>query len=686
MNVSLEEYFHDFRQNLLSGAEAREDFLEAEFAMVTAKELEDSGAVEGFEACQYKAPRGMRVDGYWYNDDTVSIDLFIVDFANRETLETITKTDVEAYFKRLENFFTASAEKALYQELEETSLGYGLSRDISVRSASYSRVNFYLISERKLSDKVAGFEEKKYGRWTFHYHIWDITRLHRISTSRGAKEELVINFLEMFGKGIQCLPAHIDSNEYESFLMVMPAQVLSDLYGRYGDRLLEQNVRCFLQARGKVNKGIRSTIMNDPGMFFAYNNGITATAREVITEKNADGMFISEIKDLQVVNGGQTTASLFHTNRKDKATLDKIFVQMKLSVVDSEKGEEVIPRISEYANTQNKVNAADFFSNHPFHIRLEEFSRRIWAPAVKGATRESKWFYERARGQYADAQAKLSKADKKKFLADFPTSQMFSKTDLAKYENVWDEKPTHVNYGAQKNFAQYARRIGQEWAKSSDQFNEFYFKRLIARAIIFKRLEKMVSTQPWYNGGYRANIVAYTLAMISKLCSDLGKSFDALKVWEAQDINEALTDTLLITAKLVHDDIMNPPAGISNISEWCKKEACWDRLQGRAKELKAMLPEKFLDSLISKAEVKEEVKSAAKTQKIDSGVEAQKKVFEISAQRWKVIAMEGTKRRLFTPKEQGILAIAVQMPAKIPSDKQSIILLELYQKAEMEGI
>lgn len=189
----------------------------------------------------------------------------------------------------------------------------------------------------------------------------------------------------MFGKGIQCLPAHIDSADYESYLMVMPATILGELYGKYGDRLLEQNVRCFLQARGKVNKGIRSTIITDPEMFFAYNNGITATAREVITETEDDGIYIKEIRDLQVVNGGQTTASLFHTSRKDKVSLEKIFVQMKLSVVDGEKGEVVIPKISEYANTQNKVNAADFFSNHPFHLRMEEFSRRLWVPPQPGA-------------------------------------------------------------------------------------------------------------------------------------------------------------------------------------------------------------------------------------------------------------------------------------------------------------
>jgi hypothetical protein len=161
----------------------------------------------------------------------------------------------------------------------------------------------------------------------------------------------------------------------------MPAPILAALYDRYSARLLEQNVRTFLQARAQVNKGIRATIMNEPQMFFAYNNGITATAQEVETRMTESGLQIVRMTDLQIVNGGQTTASLFHTQRRDKADLSGIFVQMKLSVIDSEQSEMVVPRISEYANTQNRVNAADFFSNHPFHVRMAEFSRRIWAPA-----------------------------------------------------------------------------------------------------------------------------------------------------------------------------------------------------------------------------------------------------------------------------------------------------------------
>ena len=686
MTMNIEEFFHDFRQELLSGAEAREDFLEAEFALRVSEELDGSGAIEGFEPCHYKAQRGMRIDGYWFNDDGIALDLFIVDFANRENPESLTRTDVEALFKRVENFFITSAEKELFRDLEETSHGYGLARDISARHRSFSKVNFYLLSERRLSEKIQAIEDKPYQNWTFSYHVWDISRLHRVVTSRGAKEELVIDFNKMFGQGIQCLPAYIDSADYESYLLVMPGQILGDLYGRYGGRLLEQNVRCFLQARGKVNKGIRITIITDPGMFFAYNNGITATAKEVVTEPREDGIYIKEIRDLQIVNGGQTTASIFHTHRKDKASLKNIFVQVKLSVVDAEKGEEVIPRISEYANTQNKVNAADFFSNHPFHIRMEEFSRRLWAPPQQGALRETKWFYERARGQYADAQAKLSKAEKRKFQAEYPKLQMFTKTGLAKFENVWDEKPTYVNLGAQKNFAQYAKRIGQLWNKNEQQFNEFYYKRAIARAILFRRTEKMVSAQSWYDGGYRANIVAYTLAMLGKFCAESGKSIDFMKIWEKQDISDAVMHSLEITARLIHDDIMTPLAGISNVSEWCKKDACWDRLQTRTKELKSLLPAQFIEQLVSKEEITHEKKSAVKVQKIDSGIEAQKKVMDIPASKWAYLLTEGQKKHLFSPKEVGILQIATRIPQKIPSEKQSAILLEVLEKAEEEGI
>lgn len=685
MPVTIEDFLHSFRQDILANAETNKDFLEAEFIQNITNELIESGVIDGFELRHYRpATGGIRVDGYWFND--TSLDLFIADFANRETVQSLTRTEVTQIFKRLENFFTASAEKNLFASLEETSQGYGLSRDIADRCESFSKVNLFLLSERVLSERLKALDDKQHNAWTFSYNIWDLSRLYRLRTSRGAREELEINFPEMIGHGLPCLPAHLTSAAYRSYLVVMPATVLAELYGTYGSRLLEQNVRSFLQVRGNVNKGIRATIMNDPEMFFAYNNGITATARDVETRESENGVAIVSLRDLQIVNGGQTTASLFHTNRKDKAPLENVFVQMKLSVIDEEKSEEVVPLISEYANTQNKVNAADFFSNHPFHVRMEGFSRRLWAPAQQGAQRETKWFYERARGQYADAQSKLTPSEQKRFQAEYPKPQMFTKTDLAKFENVWDGYAVSVNQGAQKNFANYAGRIGQLWEKAPDQFNEFYFRRAVARAIIFRKTEKLVSAQPWYNGGYRANIVAYTIALLAEVCARQGQAFDFIRVWNQQDITPATIQAIEITARLVHDDIMNPRGSISNISEWCKREACWQLLQEKTDDLLKLLPARFFAELMSADDVEDEARSAVKTQKMQNGIEAQKAVFEIPPETWAYILTQGQEKRLFSPKEIGVLQVAARIPEKVPTEKQSFVLLEILDKARLEAI
>lgn len=681
--LSIDEFYHDLRQEFLAGSEASMDFSESEFALDLTKELIESGQIEGFEPCHYKAPKGMRVDGYWFKEDEECLDLFILDFSNRDSLETLVRTEVESIFKRLENFVTASMMKQIYNDLEITSPGYGLSRDISERKMNFSRVNFYLISERRLSERIHSIEEVKYSSWIFSYHIWDISRFYRLYTSKGEKEELLIDFTDWRPEGLQCLPAHLSTAEYQSYLLVIPGEILSALYGKYGARLLEQNVRCFLQARGNVNKGIRATILNSPEMFFAYNNGLTATAKEIEFDEKESGIYIKKIRDLQIVNGGQTTASLFHTNRKDKASVDKIFVQVKLSVINEEQSEEVVPKISEYANTQNKVNAADFFSNHPFHVRIEDFSRRLYAPPQQSALRETKWFYERARGQYADAMAKLSPSDTKKFQVQNPKSQMFTKTDLAKFENVWDEKPTFVNLGAQKNFAKYAARIGQEWEKDSDRFNEFYFKCIVAKAIIFKNTEKIISSQSWYSGGYRANIVAYTLALISLYCSKNNKSLHYANIWDKQNISQAMIKTIENVGKIVHDDILRPPSGISNISEWCKKDGCWDRLIDETFSRSNIFPADFIKELVSKNEVREVVREAKKTQKMDNSIEEQINILKYSPEQWKYVFRESKKIGVLSPKEMSILESSTY---KLPSEKQAHILLGILKKLEMEGL
>lgn len=683
MEQTIEQFFHDFRQEMLAGAEASSTYQLEAFMDTVSTELIETGFVEGFELCHYRATRGMRVDGYWFSDEG-TLDIFIADFDCRRELETLTRTDVDATFKRVVNFFEASLQGSL--EPDVTTPEYGLVRQIADRRAHLRQVNFFLTSERVLSNAVQALPDNDVAGIRATYHIWDMARFQRQRSSRGHKEPLNIDFIEMFGHGISCLPANLGSASYGSFLIVMPASILAALYDRYSARLLEQNVRTFLQARAQVNKGIRATILNEPRMFFAYNNGITATAQQVETEMTETGLQIVRLTDLQIVNGGQTTASLFHTQRRDKADLSDIFVQMKLSVIDTEQSEMVVPRISEYANTQNRVNAADFFSNHPFHVRLAEFSRRIWAPTQKGAQRETKWFYERARGQYIDAQAKLTAGEQKRFRAEYPKSQMFTKTDLAKFENVWDDHPRWVNLGSQKNFARYASRIGKEWEKSSDEFNELYFRRAIARGIIFRATEKLVSEQSWYNGGYRANVVAYTLSMLGEMTKRRKVAIDFQRVWNTQTLDSVLEDTLATIAIAVNEDITRPPSGISNISEWCKREGCWTRLSGQVDEFSKLLSEEFWESVVSTEDDRDEAKAARKTQKIDNGIEVQQQIIAIPATTWRTLSKEMNAKKPLTPKEIGVLNVAVQMPQKIPTEAQSRVLLGFLDKCRSEGI
>jgi hypothetical protein len=336
-------------------------------------------------------------------------------------------------------------------------------------------------------------------------------------------------------------------------------------------RLLERNVRSFLQVKGAVNKGIRDTLRDEPEMFLAYNNGISVTAESVDVIRDANGRpSIKQIRDMQIVNGGQTTASIYNAKRDKKLDVDlsKIFVQMKLSVIQSpEAMDDIVPRISVYANTQNKVQIADFSANDPFHRKIEELSRVIWASAQSGL-KPKNWFYERARGQYSDQLSRESTPlRKKQFKEDHPC---FTKTDLAKYENTWDQLPYIVSEGAQKNFKKFTLRLQERKNFIPD---EAYYKRLIAKAILFRRTEKLVQAQNY--GGYRANIVTYTIAFLSFKSA---QRIDLERIWKEQALTPALEDEMVRVSAFVHKLIINPPGG-ANIGEWCKKEKCWDSVR-----------------------------------------------------------------------------------------------------------
>ena len=579
--ISIEEFAKDFFQEILNEADAVGQFAETVFFEKFCSFLVDAGELETADRADYRGPpnSGIRVDGYGGDpsDSSGTLSLIIADFNQSNEISRLIQTEMNTIFQRLSKFLHIARDSKWRNSLEETSPAFGLADLIAVRWSNITRIRMILISNRKLSDRVDGRQADRIDNRDVTYSVWDLRRLHRFATAGHGREEIEIDLKEDFGGVLPLLPAHLSAGEYEAYLAVVPGRMLGTIYDRWGTRLLEQNVRVFLQARGNVNKGIRRTLELDPSMFFAYNNGITATAEAVITEKKDKQLVATGLRNFQIVNGGQTTASI-HMAMRNKIDLSEVFVQMKLSVVKPEKTEDVVPRISEYANSQNRISAADFFSNHPFHIRMEGFSRRLYAPSHDGTFRETRWFYERARGQFNDARSKLTPAQRRKFDLENPRSQLFTKTDLAKFVNVWEMKPEKVSQGAQKNFANFAQAVGQGWKKSENDFNESFFKEIVAKAIVFRSTEKIVSAQSWYEGGYRANIVAYAIAKLAHDVAKRKRAVDFRLIWSKQSIPKAMEKALAHTAEAAHDVLVDTPVGIRNVTEWAKKQACWDRV------------------------------------------------------------------------------------------------------------
>ncbi len=408
------------------------------------------------------------------------------------------------------------------------------------------------------------------------------------------------------------------------------------------------------------------------------------TAVEVKTSESSNGkLMITGAKHLQIVNGGQTTASLSSARRKDKASLEHTFVQMKLSVLAPEKAQKVVPNISRYANSQNKVADADFFANHPFHVRMEDISRRIWAPAGGGTQHGTRWFYERARGQYLNEQSPLTPAARRSFLLQNPREQMMTKTDIAKFENSWNCLPHKVSLGAQKNFREFAGYVDDKWEKEDTFFNEEYFRRLVAKAIIFRQTERIVSRQDWYQNGWRAQTVTYTIAKFSQLVNMTGNGriINFRAIWNSQCLSGEMENQIEVIAGYVYKVISAPDTGFQNVGEWCKKETCWRRVQ----DLTIKLSNNVLAGLVKPEEERSILREARSQQRTDNTIMAQSTVIELGQSYWQELAGWVSSNSHITDEEKRLLRVACCIPEKIPNSRQSEFLLKLKERLEDDG-
>lgn len=645
------------------------------FTAVMLEYLEEAGEIEDTIICPFRG-YGLQLNAYAVSDDYESIDIFVSYYIDSDSIQTVSKADIDASIKRAIQLFR-KATNDLYASFQKDSDTYEFAISLHEHKKDIKKVRIVALT----NGNVKTFELKtiEIDGIEINFSIWDMDRLFRCSTSGKMRETVEIDFLETYGVTIPCIENHT-SDKYSVYLSILSGDLLASIYEMHGPRLLERNVRSFLQVKGAVNKGIRDTLKDEPDMFLAYNNGISVTAESVDIIRDENGKpSIRKIRDMQIVNGGQTTASIYNAKKDRKVGVDlsQVFVQMKLSVIDSSsKMDEIVPKISEYANTQNKVQMADFSANDPFHRKIEELSRTIWAPAQNGK-KPLNWFYERARGQYSDMLSKESTPLRKKAFKE--THPLFTKTDLAKYENTWDQLPYQVSEGAQKNFKKFTVRLKERGNFIPD---EKYFQRLIAKAILFRRTEKLVQEQQY--GGYRANIVTYTIAYLSHIT---GQRIDLETIWREQSLSPEVEKNLIEISKFVHQIITSPPNG-ANIGEWCKKPVCWSSIKEYDYSISAELKTKLVDTSI-KPSVLSSKNNAGSS--FNTVTEEESKFIEravsIPASVWYGLSRWAKETNNFQSWQRGILFSVGQVIARgrKPSYKQAVQALKVYDEAVEKG-
>lgn len=589
----MDEEIAAYRQALLSeiGAEsaAGMGYSSTRFVDRACSVLENGEEFTEFNVCRIsgKVSRGwpVQLDAYSFSPSDGVLNLIVSVFSGAQEPEPLLTEEIKRTVMAAFRFLEGSVHESLADSWDESHDAHAVCREVFsfATSGEMTKACIYLISDRPLGTSIGRMPEMALGTQRVDVHLWDIARLARMEASARGREDIVIDFQGVFRQGIPALPVGLDSQtRYESYMCVMPGSILASLYDSYGGRILEQNVRAFLGDNRKVNKGIRETIRNEPEMFFAFNNGLTVTVSDLETQIGESGQTeITKATGLQIVNGGQTTASLYWAS-KVGADLSKVRVQMKLSRLPEEGFEDAVHNIARFANAQNAVSASDLFAGHPYFKRLEGISRSTLAPPERAGEGNTYWYFERTTGSYKVELKRKTATEAKLWQMLNPKKQVLTKTDVARYESTFEGLPHIVSSGAQKNIAAFGKAIVQQWGADPTLFDGHYFQRLVGRAILTRAVDAAIPAQKWYPGSIVRPLTSYTLALISSrlLAAGLQPAYDV--VWRTQRAPDVFLREAMRVAELVLPLLMDiPEAQVRNrlVTEWVKREACWIRVE-----------------------------------------------------------------------------------------------------------
>ena len=716
------EYQKEFIESIrneaaISETDAEDEFINRALDLLTDfDELQDP--VRLYFGKARKNSSLMQINGYAFDETDRSLILFISDFENSLTPSNLTSTQIDRLYWKMYNFLDEVYNGDISQYCDDSDDCIRLGRLIKRRFDAMQddpqlllKIKFYIFTDKNLgtrlldADLLSNESKKKTKKKTknnkkikkaefagrpLEINIWNTERFYEIELSN-SNEPISISFSDDFDcKGIPCIKGHIGENlGYSAYIAIIPGKLLADIYIEYGSKVLEGNVRAFLgtgAAKG-VNRGIKNTINNDPTKFFTYNNGIAATASDIETEYVDGELLITDVIDLQIINGGQTTATLAESvlKSRDKCDLSGIFVPMKLTIIEDRETENedgirfydsMVQNIARYANSQNKVTAADLFSNDPFHIWMEKRSRRILAPAVRYNI-PTGWYYERSRKKYIrekeQEKNKNGKDAEKRFSKKFPKNQIVTKEQLAMYLTTVNLRPDIVSRGKNWVFKNFGTQIQKEYRKNKALFNDFYFKKAIAAAIIFRTTDDYLEknkdsakrhTGFWYTaGGYKSDIVPYSIA---KILSSIpaGYTLDWDKIWQAQSISNAFMHEIEIVTKMTNDFICDSHGVI--VHEYCKKEDTWNEYRD---SIKYTPDSNFLNELIPVSMEKEMEQAAVKDQKATNDLQNLMDLFQKGVEYWNKVLTMGVSHRLISFQEQSAIKQIISMitSGNIPS-------------------
>lgn len=584
--MGFEDFHRNFRSDLQTilaeRVEAGEGPFPSEelvFAEMVMEHVAEAGICETPSICHWNGKVGnakLRITGYALSSDETALDLFVTHYFGTDDLHELKDSDVISTANEGVRFLFRVASGTLESQIDPTHPVRDLVATIRSGWNDIDRLRVFVITDGRTKNKR--FSNKEAHQKMVAIEAMDMERLFR-HTEGKPRDELVVSLVQSIGRLLPCIHIPDPDADYECALTAIPGHLIRDLYLRFGSRLLEANVRTFLGAKRAVNKGIAETLRKEPEHFLAFNNGLVLVCDEAIFERSDDGnLGLAFLKGLQIVNGGQTTSTIYFASRDDRTVdLSHVMVPAKIIIPKSsqdETRERLISTVSRYANSQNAVKMSDLSANRPFHIQLEKLANETWCP--DGATR---WFYERAAGAYNVMLLREggTPARRRKLKEMIPPRQKLTKNDIARYHEAWRGKPNQVAMAGEKNFSAFMTALDNDPMIVPTPLNARWYRGMIAKVILFKAIEGMIKTKEAkdiFRQGW-GNIAAYVVSVVS---DRLGDKLDLDLIWMQQGISRGLRDLLWDWALVVNSEFARIAPG-QQLSEVAKREETWRKVK-----------------------------------------------------------------------------------------------------------